>query len=111
MQAGRLDRRVSIYRPVTTRAADGQDLVTWELVAEVWASVKADSGRENFEAERRTAEQTAVFTFRHRGGIVPRMELEYAGRRWDIRDVAEGRGRRRELEITATAREVDGGGG
>lgn len=48
MTAGRLRDRVRIERPVETKAPGGQPVKSWEALAEAYACVEPQTGRETF---------------------------------------------------------------
>lgn len=58
MQAGRLDQRVQLQRPVRARDGYGAEPAGWEDVAQVWATVVPVSGRERITAPQVMAEDS-----------------------------------------------------
>jgi SPP1 family predicted phage head-tail adaptor len=105
MQAGKLDRRVTIER--ATMADDGfGQAPTWAELATVWASKRDVSDAERFASGEVAAQITTRFRIRWSSvvaGIDPRDRLICEGRTYDIVAVKEI-GRREGLEITAAAR-------
>ncbi len=105
MQAGKLDRRVTIER--ATMADDGfGQTPTWAELATVWASRRDVSDAERFASGEVSAQITTRFRIRWSSvvaGIDPRDRLICEGRTYDIAAVKEI-GRREGLEITAAAR-------
>lgn len=105
MQAGKLDRRITIQEPVISQDDYGEPVVTgWADVATVWAQVVPVSGREYFDATAVRAEKTTRFRIRWRSGLTEAMRIVYDGRNYDIRSIVE-LGRREGLEIRAEATE------
>lgn len=105
MDAGKLDRRITIEREVTTRNEWNEPTSTWTVVGTVWASKEDVSDGEKLRA----AEVGATITSRFRvlwsgitAGITPSDRLVYARRVFDISGVKEI-GRREGFEITAAA--------
>jgi len=103
MQAGRLDRRITIQAPTVTKSASGAPVEGWADVATVWAAVNPKSGREYWSAQQRVAELDSVFRIRYRTGVTRQMRIAYGGEYYDIADVAEV-GRREGLDILARVR-------
>jgi SPP1 family predicted phage head-tail adaptor len=106
---GRLDRRVSLYRPVVSIDDYGGEALTWEKVAEMWAGVSyTDTGSdERALAAQETAVQRLIFTVRYAatcGRVGEKMKIEYEGQDYDILTVQEI-GRRQFLKI-ATERRI-----
>lgn len=113
MQAGKLDRRVTLQSVTVTRDAYNAPAVTWADVATVWASYQPVSDGERFRAGERAAEISARFQIRYSSqvkAVSPVWRLTFEGRVYEINHVKEI-GRREGLEITAVARgDVDGQG-
>jgi SPP1 family predicted phage head-tail adaptor len=72
---GDLDQRVTLESP--SRAPDGgggADL-TWQTVAEVWASVRPITGDERLRADQVAGRITHVVVIRRRSGVTPAMRF------------------------------------
>jgi SPP1 family predicted phage head-tail adaptor len=72
---GDLDQRVALESP--SRAPDGgggADL-TWQTVAEVWASVRPITGDERLRADQVAGRITHVVVIRRRSGVTPAMRF------------------------------------
>jgi SPP1 family predicted phage head-tail adaptor len=100
----RLDRRVKILQRVTTRnEADGTDVVSWVLLAKVWAELKdvlpgrAERLADVVSIERRPVQMRA----RWRDDVTIDMRLEYRGRQYRIVSGPAMLGRRKGMEILA----------
>lgn len=102
MNAGKLDRRISIFTTTTARDGAGQPIATAVLLASVWASVEQLRGREPFQGDQFNAQQTTIFTIRYRDDIDATMSIAHDGESYDIQSIKE-LGRREGLEITALA--------
>lgn len=46
MRAGLLTRRLALEEPVATQNATGEEIITWTLLSEVWATIEPIRGRE-----------------------------------------------------------------
>lgn len=107
MQAGRLDRRVTLQRPVQQQDASGTTTDTWSTVATVAAARRDLRGREFVAALAEQVEVETIYTIRHTAGAVPTQlwRLVDGERVYDIQSVAEiGRRRGYELRCTANVR-------
>ena len=69
MYAGRLDTRITVERPETTRDAFGGVVEGWGLVASTWAAVEPLTGRELFAAQATQSETTYRLTTRYMAGV------------------------------------------
>lgn len=65
MQAGKLDRKISIERRTDTRDAAGQPIPTWRRIGLTrWAAVKPVTGSERFTADQVIGRQQTEFQVR-----------------------------------------------
>ena len=103
MQAGKMDRRITLLRRTLTRNAQGEQVNTFTEYATVWAEKRDVTGREYFAAQQVIAENTARFFIRYRDDVALTDRISYAGRTYDLTHVAE-LGRQDGLEIIAFAR-------
>jgi SPP1 family predicted phage head-tail adaptor len=106
IHAGTLDRRIVLQRATTSQDETGQEIETWSTLATVWASWRRASARETLAAAEVAAAVTDIFVIRWWSGVAdlnPKDQVQYAGRTYDIADVAEI-GRREGLQINAVAR-------
>ena len=103
MNPGYLRKRVSILHPVKTRAANGEQLTSMEVVATRWGSMKAEAGAEGQVAGVQV-QATQQWTVRLRyetalSGIIPDWELTIDGRTLRVLTVEDVLGMNRELVI------------
>lgn len=106
MQAGKLDRRITIERFTATLDALGGEIRTWAPLATVWASATPSptlrSGERPADGEpAATAEMR--FQIRWGLGVTVLDRIAYDGRHWNISRVNEI-GRRVGQDITAATR-------
>ena len=112
MQAGRLDRRVTIEKPATaSQTGSGQKTLSHTEVDVVWAAVEDVNGRERFVDDQVAAEADTLFVMRYRSDLTPEYRLQFDGRAYDVKAATELRswlgvmvGRRRLLGVFATTR-------
>lgn len=107
MSAGKFDRRISLQRATSTD--DGftsAGSVSWNTLAEVWAQVMPVSDGERWRASQLSAVVTHRFKIRYSAAVSSlngKDRLLFDGQEFDISGVKEI-GRKKELEITASAR-------
>lgn len=71
MQAGELRHRVQLKTKTVTRAATGEEVVTWTTLATVWANVAVIGGSETISQAQAAATLTHTVTLRYYGGLQP----------------------------------------
>lgn len=103
MDAGRLDRRVTVERATFTTNGFGEEVATWAPLKTVWADVQPISDGERWRAAEVAAHVTTRFRVRWGLDVTVRDRIAYDGRIYDISAVKEI-GRREGQEITASAR-------
>lgn len=69
MQAGRLNRRLTLLQPSISQGAMGNVQRAWTPAATVWCMKEPLQGREFFESQKTTSEVTTRFTIRYRDDI------------------------------------------
>jgi SPP1 family predicted phage head-tail adaptor len=99
LEAGRLNKRVTLQSHGITQDANGTPVEGWSDVATVWAAVEPLSGREFFAAAQVQAEQMQRITIRYRAGIDTAMRVAWAGRLFDITAVIDWRERHEFLQL------------
>lgn len=99
MRAGQLRHRVTIQQKDPTQDQYGEQVPTWNQVAEVWAAVEPLRGREFLEAQRVGAEVTTRIRIRHRDEITPEMRVVWGDHVYDIKAVIHVEERQREIHL------------
>lgn len=106
MNPGYMRSRVTLYQPVNTRAANGEQLTAMQSVGVRWGSIKAESGGEGQVAGMQVqAIQQWVVKIRYEPALVsiaPDWELCVDGRTFRVISIDNVLGLRRELVIRAT---------
>lgn len=97
INAGTLDRRVKLLRPVYN--ADGDEISAWEEAATVWASVAPDSAKESDDAARVVEMVTVKICIRYRRDIDARWRIRDRERLYEIKGLADVARRRVQLEL------------
>ena len=104
MDAGKLDRRISIERAFATTDAVGGEVLSWLPLRTVWAEVRQISDGERWRAAEVSAFATTRFTVRWDDDAVEETDrILYDGGVYEIVGIKEI-GRRVGQEITASAR-------
>lgn len=107
MEAGELDRRITILRAVkVSDPASGQEVETWVDLKHLWASWRRASAREQLAAAEISAEVTDVFRVRWSSTtrtITPEDRVYYNGREYNLVEATEI-GRREGMMLRGNAR-------
>lgn len=98
MHAGRLDQRVTLQSKSATRAANGEEVVSWVDVATVWAQVQQLRGKEFFAGAQMQDAVDVRVRVRYRSGVTRDQRLLWRGAPLDIVGIVE-LGRKEALEI------------
>lgn len=99
LQAGEFDQRVTIQQKSVARAANGEEIITWSDVAQVWAKVEPIRGNELFAAAQMQDVSDHRVTIRYRTGIVREMRVVWRGDPLDIVSVVDVKAARVNLEL------------
>lgn len=75
MQAGRLNRRVTLQAPGTAQDELGQPIPGWTDVATLWADIRMKSGLEAIKAGAPVSTVQASIRVRYRAGITAGMRV------------------------------------
>ena len=76
LEAGRLNRRITIERPVLAQASDGTTTTTWTTVAkDIRAGIEPLSVRDYIAANARQSKITARVLIRYRAGLTAAMRI------------------------------------
>lgn len=106
MEAGKLDRRITIERATESRDEFNNVVLVWSALAVVWAEKAEIRDSERVAAQEVGAEVTTRFRIRYSSVVAdvnPKDRIAFGGRIYDIVGVKEI-GRKEGLEITAAAR-------
>ena len=106
MQAGLLDRRVTLLRKTVTRGEANSPIDIWSSLATVWASRRDVTDIERLRADEIGAVLTTRFQIRYSptvADLTPADRLSCDGRTYNIEGVRQ-LGREEGLEINASTR-------
>ncbi len=99
MRAGQLRHRVTIQQKSVTQNGYGEEVITWQDVATVWAAIEPLQGREYLEGKQVQAEVTTRIRIRYRSGIQPEMRVTWGSHAYDVQAVIEPESRKKELVL------------
>lgn len=104
--SGKLTERVAILVPVKERGEYGEDVVTYEKAAEVWANVVFNRGAEAITAGELYLGKMVTITMRNNKTITERCRLLWDGKEYRIESM-----NRKKIEgsVTIVAEYIDNG--
>ena len=106
LNAGRLNRRVTIKSRSSTQDAAGQQVETWADVTTVWGDIKAPAGAaaaERLGADRETSTAAYSIRIRYRTDITAGMRAYEGGTTYDIAQVLPVVARREYCDLVCVA--------
>jgi len=106
LDAGQLNRRITISTATKAEDAVGQGIPTWVPLATVWAKYTPVSDGEKVRANEVFSDLMARFIIRYStvvANVDTKAQITFDGRTFDVSGVKEIE-RRRWIEITASAR-------
>lgn len=101
MQAGRLNRRVTLQAPGTTQDELGQPIPGWTDVATLWADIRMKSGLEAIKAGASVSVVQASIRVRYRAGITAGMRVVHNLTNYNITAVMPDVGGREFVDLVA----------
>lgn len=101
MQAGRLNRRVTLQAPGTTTDELGQPIPGWTDVATVWADIRMKSGLESIKAGAPVSTVQASIRIRYRAGVNAGMRVVHNLVAYEIKAVLPDVGGREYVDLVA----------
>ena len=102
MQAGRLDRRISIQQREALspeQSASGEPQSSWGEVCTVWAALEDIAGREFFSAREIASDVSTRFRLRYREGITANMRVVDGDAIYNIEAVIRVGRRKTEMQL------------
>jgi len=89
MRSGKLDKRIIIESFTDVKDDYGQEIRTWSTFATVWAGIKLNIGRQEYEASEKVKERVVDFKVRYREDLTVGMRILYKSSYYDIQDIVE----------------------
>lgn len=99
MQAGRLNRRVTLQQPSAGFDELGQPIPGWTDVATLWADIRMKSGLESIKAGAPVSVVQASIRVRYRAGITAGMRLVHNLQAYNIVAVLPDVGAREYVDL------------
>lgn len=99
MQAGRLNRRGILQKPLADEDEAGQPTPGWTDVASVWADIRMKSGLETIKAGAPVSTVQASIRIRYRAGIAAGMRVAHNGAAYSITAVMPSVGGREFVDL------------
>lgn len=89
MTLAAMRQRLALEAPVAAADGAGGSIVSWVLIAEVWAAIHPRSGHERVETGRIEGHVTHEITIRYRDGVTSPQRLRLGARIFDIKSVID----------------------
>ena len=108
MNAGKMDRKVSLREPTQSTDNFGQTSETFAVAAEIWAQKRDLAAKEAVEADQIVASIRTEFLIRWRDDITPEWEVqlvELPRTTWKIHGILEI-GRKEGLRLICTTKDA-----
>ena len=99
MQAGLINRRVTLQAPGTTQDELGQPIPGWTDVATLWADIRMKSGLESIKAGAPVSVVQASIRVRYRAGITAGMRVVHNLQAYNITAVLPDVGGREYVDL------------
>ena len=103
MQAGRLNRRVTLQQPAAGFDELGQPIPSWTDVATLWADIRMKSGLEAIKAGASVSVVQASIRVRYRAGINAGMRVAHNLTAYEILAVQPDLGGREYVDLVCQA--------
>lgn len=100
IDAGELDKRVTLLEPVLNEWED--EITDWTPVADIWASVRDNYGREAPVSARTVGLTDFAIRIRYRAGIDNRWRVGYRGRVFRIQTILNPLTRNETMQLLCT---------
>lgn len=101
LNAGSLNRRISIQSQSTSQDSFGGPLTTWTTILKTWASIRAATSKEVYAASGFTSQVTHSITLRYHPELTIRSayRIDYAGRIFQIQTVSDPDEGRKQINL------------
>lgn len=103
---GDLRHRVQIETAARTSDGGGGAVITWTLVAEVWAAIWPRSADEGLTLDRVAGRATHDIWIRFRSDVKPEMRIRFGARVFDIRGAIDAEDCGRWLKCPSEERDL-----
>lgn len=100
MNAGSLNRRITLQRRAVGQDATGQPIETWQDVATVWANIRHLSGAESIKADQDVSVVRASIRIRYRAGLDAGMRVHHGATVYEVKAVLPDEQRREHVDLS-----------
>lgn len=108
IDAGELNKRVTIEYPIETRGGEYSDpQQSWEPLASVWAKVEPLTGREFFQNREQQGELTVRITIRALEAVTDKMRVVWNAKTYQIKSVIDPLEFNEEMQLMCAAFSTD----
>ena len=97
MQAGKLNKRITIKQQSTIQNSYGEPENSWITFATVFASINPILGREYFASDVVNAEISAKINIRYLPGLHPKMKIVFGDKEYNIKSIINVSEKNKEL--------------
>ena len=104
MEAGKLDKRITIQSPVFTTDSRGQAVTSFVNLATVWANVEETGSSEAEQTNRMQGTRNYAITIRYMANLTAKNRIVYGTNNLEITSLTT-KGRNQYIEIIAVSRE------
>jgi SPP1 family predicted phage head-tail adaptor len=87
MEAGKLRGLITIKQPVRSRGASGEEILTWNSLASVFAQIQPLAGREYFSIAKKVGEELVRFVIWIRDDVSTEMRILHKAKTYAIREI------------------------
>lgn len=99
MNAGQLNRKITIQSFGTTRDPAGQEIKDWSPFATPWANIRFLNGVESVKADAEVSVSKASIRIRYRQDITNAMRVVYNGITYQIKAVLPDEAKREHVDL------------
>lgn len=99
INAGDLDRVVTLLRPIYVNDAYQDEISGWEPVGDVWAAINPEQLRELTEASRTVATTAVPIVIRYRPGIDARWRIRDREHEYEVKGIVDVARRHVQLQL------------
>ncbi len=85
--AGQMDRRITIQNFTTATDTFGEVVKTFTTLAEVWAKVEENKGKEGEDGNQIVATKEVLFFIRYRSDVSEEMRIQYNNETYKIQAI------------------------
>lgn len=89
INAGKMDRRITIERQTETVKPSGDVVKAWATVAVVWAEIIQQSATEFFTGFGEAETGSIIFRIRHMPGVTTVDRVSYNGNAYGLKEIKE----------------------